>query len=69
MDKRTIEGLELFKRLIKDGCEWRGDILSKKWSEELYIPQDHMDQVLVTLADFGYDSYKLDVSLNTIWIA
>lgn len=36
--KKIIDVLHLFKSLIKDGCEWHGDVLSKKWSECLLIP-------------------------------
>ena len=40
IDQRAINGLHLFKSLIKDGCEWDGDILSTKWSECLTAPND-----------------------------
>lgn len=34
-----LNGLYLFKALIKSGCEWHGDVISKKWSEALFIPE------------------------------
>ena len=35
-----FQGLYLFKELIKMGCCWHGDIMSKHWSECLFIEND-----------------------------
>lgn len=37
-----LNGLHIFKGLIKLGCIWRGDIISNKWSEELFLGEDYM---------------------------
>jgi hypothetical protein len=73
-----LNGLYLFKSLIKDGCEWRGDVWSSKWSDCLYMTQgDSRRKVLLTLANYteGKD-YKLEGNINAatfepvgIWIA
>jgi len=67
MDKRTTEGLYLFKSLVKDGCEWHGDVISRKWSEQLYIPEGCMNQVLLTVSTYADDTYQIDG--NCVWIA
>lgn len=66
--QRTLNGLHLFKSLIKDGCEWHGDIFSPKWSEVLYLPSGKLDNVDRTLAMYeeGVDYKRDDMS---IWIA
>lgn len=66
--ERELNGLYLFKSLIKDGCKWQGDIMSKNWSESLYIPVGLEEQVELTLSiyDEGKD-YKRD-SDSTILI-
>ena len=38
MNARQQNGMHLFISLVKDGCKWRGDVLSNKWSECLFIP-------------------------------
>ena len=84
MDTRTIEqlrkseaGYELFVNLIKDGCEWQGDVNSRKWGECLYAVTEHARvRVKQTLENHveGVD-YKLEGSLDKmhevagIWIA
>lgn len=45
----TVQGLHLFKSLIKDGCEWQGDVCSSKWSECLYYTADKWPAVSRTL--------------------
>ena len=35
-----FQGLYLFKELIKLRCAWHGDIMSKRWSECLFIEDD-----------------------------
>jgi len=35
-----FQGLFLFKELVKMGCEWQGDVFSKKWSECLILTGD-----------------------------
>jgi hypothetical protein len=63
-----INGLQLFKSLIKDGCEWHGDVMSRKWAEMLYIPNDVvMARVLITLAAYGDTDYRLHG--YEVWIA
>ena len=67
-DEQHIRSLELFRSLIKDGCEWHGDVMSLNWSEVLYIPADVvMERVLLTLSihtdtDYRRDGYE-------VWIA
>lgn len=67
----TINGLQLFKSLIKDGCEWHGDVLSRKWSEQLFIPKDGVEEAARrTLESYTEGSdYKWDESGQAIWIA
>lgn len=49
-----INGLELFRSLIKDGCEWQGDVCSNKWSECLYLINEHArDAVKRTLRAYN----------------
>lgn len=62
-------GLELFKSLIKDGCEWQGDIFSKKWSECLYMAdntecREHVERTLSMYTE-GVDFKRDGIS---IWI-
>ena len=66
-----VTGLELFKSLIKDGCEWHGDVVSRKWSECLYVSSSNetiQKRVRTTLERYaeGVD-YKRDG--DSIWIA
>lgn len=65
-EKKQLEGLYLFKSLIKDGCEWHGDICSKHWSECLFIPQGLMHQVELTLSAYSQEVYKKED--NSVWI-
>ncbi len=44
MNAAEQNGLYLFKSLIKDGCEWQGDVLNKKWSECVFIPMNYSTQ-------------------------
>ena len=67
-DERTTQGLYLFKALIKDGCQWHGDLLSTKWSEQLYVPADVQEAVDETLKAYTEDvDYKM--GLHGILIA
>jgi hypothetical protein len=77
MDQRKIDGLELFKSLTKDGCEWQGDVFSRKWSECLYaISPFAKEKAKRTLEAYkeGID-YQLEGSFESndnavaIWIA
>lgn len=63
-----INSLSLFKSLIKDGCEWHGDVWSSKWSEQLFVPDLSLDAAKRTLEQYteGVD-YKWDGL--SIWIA
>ena len=62
------EELQLFKRLIKDGAQWRGDVIDKKWGECLYVPHDKQDAVRRTLTgyfesiEYTWDKY------GALWI-
>ena len=62
-----LDGLHLFKSLIKDGCEWQGDVFSRKWSECLYVREGSEDAVERTLAAYqeGVDYRREGVA---IWI-
>lgn len=66
--EKVLNGLYLFKSLIKDGCEWHGDVHSQKWSEMLIVPAGLEHQVDLTLSCYeeGVDYRK---QLDTIWIA
>lgn len=65
--QKEIRSLELFKSMIKTGCQWHGDTFSKKWSEVLYFEDNIRDDVLYWLSSYteGVD-YKLDG--NSVWI-
>ena len=67
-DPKIKEGLYLFKALIKDGCEWHGDVFDKQWSERLYIPNPNVEKAVlqVTLSMYDESIYKRDGS--SIWI-
>lgn len=70
--KQQLTSLELFKRLIKDGCIWAGDVVSHKWSECLYIPSSDPDigrKVSKTLESYeeGID-YTMGVASYSVWI-
>ena len=64
---QRIKGLELFRSLVKDGCTWEGDVLSKKWSECLEFEEGDEDRVKQTLSAYeeGVD-YKMDG--YSVWI-
>lgn len=65
-DLRTT-GLELFRSLIKDGCQWHGDVLSRKWSECLYYDEKIEAQVMQTLYPYEVGvHYKLED--GAVWI-
>ncbi len=72
--KHRIECLELQMSLIKDGCQWHGDILSKKWSEYLYVPEEIQERVARTLSlyeedvHFKPEYYGID-KLSGVYIA
>ena len=81
MNARQQNGMYLFISLTKDGCEWQGDTMSKKWSECLFIPSSgHADQyeavdsyiterVKRTLSGYTEgDDYRWEGD-NAIWIA
>lgn len=65
--KLTVDGLHLFKSLIKDGCTWHGDVCSNKWSECLYFEDKNKEAVEQTL--YAYESgvhFKLED--GCVWI-
>lgn len=67
--ERDLKGHELFKALIKDGCEWQGDVFHRKWSEALYItPATNMQSVETTLKGYIELEHYLRVD-NMIYIA
>ena len=70
-----VNGLFLTVSLFKDGCQWEGDIFSKKWAERLIVPLDEHVQARVarTLEAYTADQdYKLERDANgipaAIWI-
>lgn len=67
---KTEDSLFLFKSLIKDGCEWQGDVFSKKWTECLFVPENTRieDKIQASLSAYeeGID-WKREG--NAIWIA
>lgn len=61
-----LDGLYLFKSLIKDGCEWHGDVVGP-WSECLYYPEGLKHQVDATLAAYQEGvNYKREP--GCVWI-
>lgn len=76
MNNRTVNGLYLFKSLVKSGAVWEGDVVSKKWSEYLAVPVDRREDVEATLShwtddseDDGYKREEADGKLVGVWIA
>lgn len=67
-DKDSIQGLELFRDLIKCGASWHGDVLSRKWSECLYFTEDIKEHVQETLARFPAHLYHVDADGHSVWI-
>lgn len=63
-----MKTLELFRSLIKDGCKWHGDVMSRKWAECLYFDESASDNVARTLESYteGVD-YRLET--GAVWIA
>lgn len=58
--KTQLNGLYLFRSLMKDGCEWQGDIISNKWSEQLFYSITIEAKVKETLAAYNEgNDYKL----------
>jgi len=64
-----IQSLELFKSLIKDGCTWHGDVMSKKWSECLYYSEHHADAVKRTLEQYKEGEDYRREGEYAIWIS
>ena len=59
--KSQLNGLYLFRSLIKDGCEWHGDIISNKWSECLFYSANIEYSVKQTLAAYTEnEDYRLE---------
>ena len=72
MNARQQNGMHLFISLVKDGCEWQGDVMSNKWSECLFFdPSDTYiaERVKRTLSAYtNGDDYRWEGD-NAIWIA
>ena len=81
MNARQQNGMYLFISLVKDGCEWQGDVMSNKWSECLFVPQmtdsqlnqysdpTILDRVERTLSAYTEgDDFRREGD-NAIWIA
>jgi hypothetical protein len=72
--KRQVEVLHLIISLLKDGCEWQGDIVSRKYVEMLVIPDDEhvRERVKATIDCYTEEDYKLEVDaegkMASIWI-
>jgi len=69
--KSAVRGLELFVRLIKDGCQWHGDIVSRRWAEVLLQPESaaQQEQVKLTLANYEAETDYHIGRDGSIWIA
>lgn len=67
-EQRTLNGLYLFKELIKSGCEWQGDIINRKWSEALYIPEGTMGQVMEMVGPYKHTEDYVIID-NFIYLA
>lgn len=67
--KQQLTSLELFKRLIKDGCIWHFDVVSNKWSECLYRPYHGRcdKQIDKTLQDYE-SGVDFKICHDAIWI-
>lgn len=68
-EQTELNGLWLFKSLVKDGCQWQGDVVSRKWSEMLVVPDgDVMQKVKETVKGYteGVD-YK--IVGYSVWVA
>jgi hypothetical protein len=66
--QEVLNGLHLFKSLVKDKCEWQGDVFSRKWSECLFLLEEtRREDVKRTLASYseGVD-YKLEGNINAV---
>lgn len=67
----VVQGLHLFKSLIKDGCRWDGDVCSQMWSECLYYTGEQYEAVARAL--YPYEAgvhFKLegDETGGCVWI-
>jgi len=74
-DDVQVNGLFLTVSLFKDGCQWEGDICSKRWAERLVVPLDEhvARRVARTLECYtAGEDYKLENDANgkpaAIWI-
>ena len=64
---RILNGLSLFKALIKVGCEWRGDISHPLFTERLHFSETNAEAVAEVLKLFEEDrDYKIED--NSVWI-
>jgi hypothetical protein len=65
--RATMNGLYLFKALMKVGAQWHGDVIRKQWSECLYVTDvpEHQLKLELEFYEEGKD-YKL--SNGRIWI-
>jgi len=68
IEERRLNGMYLFIGLMKCGCEWQGDVLSRKWAECLFFTEKNREQVEREVKNFteGVD-YKFDGF--SIWVA
>jgi hypothetical protein len=74
-EKEQISGLHLTVSLFKDGCEWQGDICSKRWAEYMVVPLNEHVQARVARTLECYtagEDYKLELDADgkpaAIWI-
>jgi hypothetical protein len=70
IDNTELNGLLLFKELIKDGCKWDGELFTRKYSEALRYDLDIEERVLKTLSHFteGTD-YRIEKQYLMIYVA
>lgn len=69
ISEQAVMGLELFKSLIKDGCQWHGDVTSRKWSECLYVTDTHTrEKVGLTLQRFEEGTHYRWDGEYALWI-
>jgi hypothetical protein len=71
-----LNGLYLWKALMKDGCEWHGDVFSKKWAECVIVPANPHVVAAVTKTLEAYTEgvdYKVERNatgqISTVWTA
>jgi hypothetical protein len=65
---KLLDSLFLFKALVKAGCQWKGDISHRKWSEQLFFCEEDREKVMEVVKSFNdVNDYKIED--NFVYIA